>query len=210
MAAAEPCFHVSQPMPLLRRWPQRLGHHSPSGDLQGRLVRAGAEHRAADLDQVPEVYSAAEQLVGLRADGIAVEIDLHAPGGILKLCEARAAHRAQQQHAGQPRSTARPPLAALPRIVSACCSEWVRPVRAGNVAAPASRSRWSFARRVWMRGSSSPGNGAGSCRPVGWQQPHSSCRDVLLAHLCRPTGVGRRARAGEPARGGPGRIGRPG
>ena len=99
VAAAEPCFHVSQPMPLLRRWPQRLGHHSPSGDLQGRLVRAGAEHRAADLDQVPEVYSAAEQLVGLRADGIAPEIDLHAPGGILKLCEARAAHRAQQQHA---------------------------------------------------------------------------------------------------------------
>ena len=76
LTLAKALIDVPQAMPLLRRRPQRLGHHPPGSDLQGRLARAGAEHRAADLDQVTEVYGAAEQLVGLRADRIAPEVDL--------------------------------------------------------------------------------------------------------------------------------------
>ena len=84
---------VGQASPLLGQRAHGLDQQLDARDLDRQLAGLGAEHGAAGADDVADVPGL-ELGIALGTDGIGLHEQLHAPGHVLDLREARLAHHA--------------------------------------------------------------------------------------------------------------------
>ena len=97
VAVAVARLHVREPVELVRQRPQRLRQQPDRAHLDRELARLRAEERPLGADDVAQV-PVLEVLVGLRAEGVGLHVDLDAPAHVLERGEGRLAHQALQHH----------------------------------------------------------------------------------------------------------------
>jgi len=93
-----PLLHVAQPMPLLRRRPQRLAQHGVRVSLHGHFARPRPVQRPADTQEVAEI-EILERLVIVRVEPVPGEADLNVPTAVPQCGERQPPHSA---HGHQP------------------------------------------------------------------------------------------------------------
>ena len=128
LALPEPLLHVLQPVPLLRRRPQRLAEHRRRPRLHRRLARPSVDEPPAHADEVAEVQRL--QQLEVSAGEVAAQLRLHPTSPVAQVQERDAPHvphaRDATRHADHalPR---RPSLLRPPRQQRQRLRDGVRP-----------------------------------------------------------------------------------
>ena len=163
LALPEPLLHVLQPVPLLRRWSQRLAEHRRRARLHRRLARPRVNEPPTHAEKVAQVQRL--QQLKVRAGDVAPKLRLHRAGAVAQVQERDAPHVPHARNATRHADHALPaPAAPSPTTAPAAPvpSRWCASARTApetgrcpaREAAPASRPALGSKCRVPSRCSS--------------------------------------------------------